>query len=269
MSIMIKNFSYQINDTLLFDNISFNVNEGEFVNIIGKSKCGKSTLSKILTGKILLNVSNTITVDNMNLSEKNFFYLRNHISFIPDNINDIFLHNTVYEEITFILKNLNYPHKQISQLVDEYVNLFNIKDIINRSIISLSGGEKYKVALISNIIHNPKYLIIDSDLSMLDNNTREEIYNILLKINYEKKVSIINMIKDLDWITFYGRNIVIHNKSIIVDVFGEDLFKNDKLLNDYDFKFKDIIDLSYKLKLYNLVSKLHIKTEDLVEDLWK
>lgn len=267
MSIIVKKLNYTINKQQIFNNLSLEIKNGEFINIIIKSNEGKTIFSKLLAGSIENN--NEIYIEDLLLNKENFSKIRANISLIPDNINHIFIKDTVFEEITFVLKNLNYTPKKISLLVDEFINLFNLNNIINRKISTLSGGEKYKVALVSNLIHSPKFLIIDSDFSMLDNNTRTDIYNTLINISITKGITIINMINSINISTINYRNIFISNGSIILDGYNNEVLDNEDLLQKNGFKFPTVLDLSYKLKLYNLVSKLHTNNDELVEDIWK
>lgn len=267
MSIIVKNLNYKMNDKQIFNNISLEIHNKEFVNLIIKSNEGKTLFSKLLTG--YLDTKNEIMIENNLLNKDNLAKIRYDISLIPDNINNIFIKDTVYEEITFVLKNLNYNPKVISKLVDEYIELFDIKKIINRQINTLSGGEKYKVALISNLIHSPKFLIIDTDFGMLDNYSKKFIYDKLLYLIDNKNISIINLINSINLHTISSRNIFIDNGDIILDGYENDIFEHEDLLQKSNFKFPTILDLSYKLKLYNLVSKLHTNNNELMEDIWK
>ena len=268
MSIVVKNLDFSINDQVIFKNLTFSINEGDFISIIGLSGSGKTLLSKILTGQLFTN-NNSIIIDNTILSPKSFNFLRNKISYIPENINAIIISKNVYEEITFSLRNLNFPLEKINLLVNEYVLLFKIKDLLYSNLDDLSGGELYKVGLISNLICNPKYLIIDNNLDMLDNNSKEEIYSILFYLNKKKGLTIINFSNNICFVNTLSNNIVLNNKSICLEFKGDELHNYEKELLEIGFKFPIIIDLSIKLKLYNLIDKIHIKSDELVVDIWK
>lgn len=170
----------------ILKDISFTINKGEFVHILGPNGGGKTTIIKIIAG-ILKPTSGQVVVNTDQIG-----YLPQHFKAKKG------FPATVFEVIySGFDKQYLIPKKEQIELIEYWLNIMNIKNYENKRIGDLSGGEQQRVFIIRALVRKPKLLILDEPTSALDPNFRQVFYSILDKLNNEG-VTILNITHDLD-----------------------------------------------------------------------
>jgi len=260
--IKIKNLNYKNFDNKLFNNFELNIEESDFMSIIGPNNAGKTTLIKILSG--LKKYEGTILIDNKELKE-NKKEIRKIISIVFDNPETQFIMDTVYNDIYLTAKNKKIDN--IDEEINKISKILKIENILDKSPQHLSGGEKQKVVLASALLGNPKILILDEALSMIDPISKKEIYEYLVKLNNEG-TTIINISSDIED-TLYSKNILILNNGTIESLdTKENTYNKENIFKKLQIELPFIIELSKKLSYYNLVNKDYYNEEELINKLW-
>ena len=195
-SIEFKNVSLTYDDTNItaLNNISFKVNPGETIAVLGKTGSGKSSIIN-LVARLYDSTNGTVLIDNNPITDINLTELRNQIGFVPQDpflFSDTIENNIKFgkenaskEEITNAGKNA-VIHENIIGFKDEY------NTILGERGVTLSGGQKQRVSIARAIIKNPKVLIFDDCLSAVDTETEEKILSNLEKVSKEKTTFIIS-----------------------------------------------------------------------------
>ena len=264
--ININKLTFRYLDKFIFDKFSLDIEKGSFVTITGPNGSGKSTLLKILTG--LVKTEADITICGLELNKENIYDIRKNIGVIFDNLDNTFISETIEDDLAFTLQNLCYTKEEMKDRIEEISTLLGIKSILNSRSNELSGGEKCKAALACAIIHNPKILILDEALSMIDENDKNNILKILKKLN-KRGMTIINVVHDLKESYYSDRLLIFSDGEIVLDGPPLKVMEYDKILNKLGISIPFEIELSLKLKLYGLVDKLYCNMEMLVNDLWQ
>ena len=183
------NFSYTPSKQII-KNVSFDINKGDFIGIIGLSGAGKSTLADIITG-LLPADSGEIIVDNTKLTQENFSKLRHIIGYVPQQIN--ILDKTIKENIVWgcekvdeqgVIKALKAA--QIYDVIEEYPNGINANIIIGSN--GLSQGQKQRLAIARALYRDPEIIILDEATSSLDVQVENEITEMLKNISKSKTI---------------------------------------------------------------------------------
>lgn len=191
-----KNVSFTYEDTSIeaLKNISFKVNKGETLAILGKTGSGKSSILSLLTRMYDIQTG-VILIDGKPLPQVNLYDLRDSIGIVPqdaflfsDSIkNNIkFGKETASDEEVIEAAKKAVVHENIIQFNQQY------DTILGERGITLSGGQKQRVSIARAIIKNPKILLFDDCLSAVDTETEERILNNLLKISKEKTTIIVS-----------------------------------------------------------------------------
>lgn len=211
----IENFSFTYpEEKRVINNISFGVNEGDFVVISGKSGCGKTTLLKHLKPSLKPEGK----IEGLVILDEEIENDDTKIGFVFQNPDDQIVMDKVWHEIAFGLENLAVPLKQMKRRVGEIVNYFNLQNIINKDTQSLSGGEKQLVNLASVMVMNPKVILLDEATAQLDPVNREEFIKILKQINDDFNVTIIFVEHQLEGLlNVANRLIVMDEGNIVID----------------------------------------------------
>lgn len=200
-----KSFRRGERDFFAIDNVSFDVNEKDFINIIGKSGSGKSTLLTLLSA-IIEPTSGDIFVEGKNFSsmndEEKSEYRNEFIGYVPQSLGTLPTLN--------VLDNVRLPYffkKREGDGVERarmLLDMCGILDLENDFCKNLSGGELKRVLIARALMNEPKILIADEPTSDLDSKTTIEIMNMLKEIN-EKGTTIIIVTHDNDLLKYGSR----------------------------------------------------------------
>lgn len=265
--IKINNLTYSYKNKNIFNNLNLNIKENTFITIAGSCGCGKTTLVKILAG--LIDDNFNIEINGLELNKKNIKEIRKSVGIVFENPDNSFIADTVEDEITFSLENIGFDKDEIKSIVKSISNELKIENLLELSPYSLSGGEKQIVALASALAINPRILMLDESLSMLDGIKKEEILKYLKKINKEKKITIINITQDLEE-SIYGKELLLINKgNIILNEKINKAFENEKTFKECNLELPFMALLSTKLKYYGLVDNVILDMDKMVNILWK
>lgn len=263
----INNLSFKYKDKLVFDNFNLKIEAGTFTTIIGLNGSGKSTLIKILLG--LVKAEGEIKVNDIILDKKTIKEIRRLIGVVFENPDNQFVAETVMDDIAFSLENLQMQSKSIKTKVKEIANYIGINHLLEKEPHSLSGGEKQLVALASALVHEPKILILDEALTMVDIRVRKQIYDILKDLHQNKKMTIINVTHDMDELLYSDDIILIDNGNLILKGPKEEVFLEEKTFNKLNLDLPFMVSLSIKLMYYGLIDHLIFDMNEMVNEIWK
>ncbi|MBR3791172.1 MAG: ABC transporter ATP-binding protein, partial [Clostridia bacterium] len=191
----IKNlsFTYPNQDKKALNEINLTVNEGEFVCIMGKSGCGKTTLLRLLKTALAPNgeICGSIYFMGNPISECDNYTEAQKIGFVMQNIEAQLVTDKVWHELSFGLENLGVPTGKIRARVAEMASFFGIGEWFYKDVCDLSGGQKQILNLASIMVMQPSVLILDEPTSQLDPISAMEFLKTLERINKELGTTII------------------------------------------------------------------------------
>lgn len=263
----IKSLTFRYKNKFIFNDFNLNVKRGSWVTIAGPNGAGKTTLVKILAG--LEKTYSDIKIFNKPLNKKNLYKIRREIGFVFDNPDNYFACETVEDELAFSLENMAVAPSTIKHKIDEISKLLKINKLLKENPYDLSGGEKQKVALACALMLEPRMLVLDESLLMIDIKEREEILKILKKYNKEKRVTILSFTHNLDESIYSDRLVVLNNGVIVVDGAFPYVFSEERVMRKIGLEVPFSIELSQKLRVYNVIDTLEVDLERLVSLLWK
>ncbi len=195
-------------DEWLFQELSFELNSGDWLTLIGKSGSGKSNVLKSIA-RLLNPTKGEIYLDNKNKNEYDISVYRQNISYVTQSTN--LFGDTVKDnlDLPYIIRN-----KEIN-IEDQYNGLKMIgldNNFLDRNINTLSGGEKQRIGLLRNILFPPKALLLDEISTGLDEDTKKIIWDIILRINKEHNTIILSVTHDEKEIDNANKIMLIENK---------------------------------------------------------
>ncbi|RZL41178.1 MAG: ABC transporter ATP-binding protein, partial [Pedobacter sp.] len=186
-------FTYEDTNIEALKNVSFSLNKGQTLAIIGKTGSGKSTILSLISRLYDVN-QGKITIDGTNIRDLNLYDLRNHMGVVPQ---DAFLFSdTIKNNIKFGNENATdeevYEAAKKAVVHDNIIN-FNLKyeTVLGERGITLSGGQKQRVSIARALIKDPEILLLDDSLSAVDTETEELILNNLLEFCQNKTTIIV------------------------------------------------------------------------------
>lgn len=227
--ISVKNLHVSYGKYEVLSDISFSINEKDYVAIIGPNGSGKTTLVKTLLNLIEPAKGQIIYKPDLN------------IGYLPQRIflNDALFPATVYEVVSMgILLNGNLfskVKKEYNEKINDILKTLGIEDLKNKKIGALSGGQQQRVLLARALVTSAKLLILDEPTSALDPLVREDFYKIIEKLNKDLGITILLISHDLSSSGKYTNKIILLNKKLLF--YGDyNKFKNS---NHAEFYYGD------------------------------
>lgn len=245
----INNLNFKYKKELLFENLNLKIKKGDFVTICGT---GKTTLVKLIKDR----------KNNKNI------VINGKMCILMSDLYNNFYDETVEKNIIRKLKNNKFSDKQIKEKMNEYIKNFNLKNILDYNPKYLSYGEKALISIIIALAENPDVIIFDETFSMIDLIKKEKILKYLKKYNKEKSMTIINFSNDLEE-SLFSKRIILMDKNIKLNKTIKKAFDNIDIYNDLNLELPFIVNLSNKLKYYDLVDNNFLDMDKLVNYLWK
>ncbi len=222
--------------TKAIDNISFEVEKGEFVAIMGASGSGKttllnciSTIDKVTSGHIYVGGDDITKLKGNNLNK----FRREELGFIFQDFN-LLDTLTAYENIALALSIQNVNSKEIEERVKKVANDLNIKDVLNKYPYQMSGGQKQRVSSARAIITNPKLVLADEPTGALDSKSAKMLLERFNYLNSELEATILMVTHDAFTASYASRVIFIKDGKIFNELIrGEDTRKEffDKIID--------------------------------------
>ena len=220
-----KYYGNKSNLTKAINNISFNIEKGEFVGIMGASGSGKTTLlnciatiDKVTAGKILINNQDITKLKGNKLNK----FRREELGFIFQDFN-LLDTLTAYENIALALTIQKVKPKEIETRVKDIANKLNITDILNKYPYQISGGQKQRVASSRAIITNPKLVLADEPTGALDSKSARQLLESFEDLNEKLNTTILMVTHDSFIASYANRILFIKDGKIFNELIkGED-----------------------------------------------
>ena len=222
--------------TKAIDNLSFNVEEGEFVAIMGASGSGKttllnciSTIDKVTSGHIYVAGNDITKLRGNNLNK----FRREELGFIFQDFN-LLDTLTAYENIALALSIQNIKEKEISDRIKRVAEELDINSVLDKYPYQMSGGQKQRVASARAIITNPKLILADEPTGALDSKSSKMLLEKLNYLNKENKATILMVTHDAFTASYSSRVIFIKDGKIFNEIRrGNDSRRDffDKIIN--------------------------------------
>lgn len=254
-AVEVKNLSFRYGKKVVFKNVSFDVEKGSFLTVLGKGGSGKSTLFKILSGQY----DNGGGVCYFGKSVK-YSLEKGYVGFISPFLNN-FEKSTVADEFIDVLKSKGKSLDNIKIEIGRVVKKIGIEDLLYSNFNDLSFKEKILVMIAYQILFRPKILILDNIFVYLDAEFKVAMREIK-RLN--KRMTIINLTNNTSE-CIYGDKTYVIGDDDICDVIK---LKSNYFI-DKGLRVPFMIMLSSRLKSYDLINDNYLDMEMLVDKLWK
>ena len=217
-------FAYE-KDRLVLRDLSFRIEDGEAVGLIGANGAGKSTVMKLLLG--LLQGEGKILVDGVEVKRDTLGEIRRKLGFVLQNSDNQMFMPTVYEDMIFAPLNYMLSREEADARVDAVLARLHLEDLKHRYNHKISGGEKRMAAIATILAMEPEAILMDEPSSALDPYNRRLVINTIRELSQTKLITS----HDLDLILdTCGRVILLSNGRIAADGPAQELLRDRALL---------------------------------------
>jgi ABC-type Fe3+/spermidine/putrescine transport system ATPase subunit len=221
----VKNLYKKYENQPLLRGVSFEVQKGETICLLGRSGSGKSTILRIIAG-IEAPESGDVFWTNQNLKDipvhkRKFGFMFQDYALFP--------HKNVFENVAFGLKMQNLPFDLIEEKVITVLNKVKMQEFSHRQVADLSGGEQQRVALARALAPEPRLLMLDEPLGALDRNLREQLMGELRLLLHASNIPAIYVTHDQEEaFTIGDRLVLLNDGQIIQNASPEDVYQTPK-----------------------------------------
>lgn len=252
--IEVKDYSYRYASTeeLVLKNITFTVNEGDFVGVVGCNRAGKSTLCKSIVGILPFvsggDWSGEIVIDGKSLNDTKGNGTTDVVGIVFQDAESQFTQQTVEDEIAFAMCNFGYERNQMRERVKFAAEACGLMGMLDRSPYHLSGGQQQRLAVASILALQPRVIILDESTSQLDPIGRDEIFRLVGELHRLGKTVIMvdhNIEKIADTV---DKVVVLHEGELVAYDGPHIVFGNKNLLNEHFVRVPQVTDAAIALR---------------------
>ncbi len=217
-------FSYE-KDRPVIEDLSFRIERGESVGLIGANGAGKSTVMKLLLG--LLSGEGKILVDGIEVNRASLSAVRRRLGFVLQNSDNQMFMPTVYEDMIFAPLNYGLSREEAERRVDAVLQQLGLQELKHRHNHRISGGEKRMAAIATILAMEPEVILMDEPSSALDPYNRRLVINTIRALPQTKLITS----HDLDMILDTCRRVILLDRGrIVADGPAEEILRNKELL---------------------------------------
>ena len=242
----------ELNESPVLNNLSLEINEGEFVAVLGHNGSGKSTFAKLLN-MILVPTEGDIYIDGKNIADENMsdddvLELRKKIGMVFQNPDNQLVATIVEDDVAFGPENLGIPSKEIRMRVDSSLRDLGMLEYAKHEPHKLSGGQKQRVAIAGIMAMMPKCIIFDESTAMLDPMGRKEVMSSIIRLNKEKNITIVMITHYMEEAAMADRIIVLDDGNMLLDGTPAEVFEHDSELKKCGLNVPQCTELIHRLR---------------------
>ena len=244
------------------DNVSLQIEAGQFIVILGHNGSGKSSLAKHINA-LLTPTEGTVWVDGIETTNnKRIWDIRQTAGMVFQNPDNQIVATMVEEDVAFGPENMAVPTDEIWRRVEKALGAVKMTAFRHKSPLKLSGGQKQRAAIAGIIAMEPKCIVLDEPTAMLDPVGRKEVIETLHQLNKEKKITIILITHHMNEAIDADRIFVMNKGKLVEQGTPKEIFSKVEEIKSYGLEVPQVTELGYMLKQSGLEIEDGILTVD-------
>lgn len=252
------------------DDVDLDVQEGDFVAILGHNGSGKSTLAKHINA-ILLPSEGTLYVDGKDTQdESKLWEIRQTAGMVFQNPDNQIIGTIVDEDVAFGPENMGVPQQEIWERVEQGLKAVGMWEYRSHSPNKLSGGQKQRVAIAGVVAMRPKCIVLDEPTAMLDPNGRKEVIRTVRELNQREHVTVLLITHYMEEVIHADKVIVMDQGKVVMQGTPREVFSHVEELKSYRLDVPQATLVAHELQKagLNLPDGI-LSNEELVQELEK
>lgn len=247
------------------NDVSLDIEEGQFIAVLGHNGSGKSTLAKHMNA-LLIPTEGTIWVGGMDTArQEDLWKIRRQAGMVFQNPDNQIIGTVVEEDVGFGPENMGIPTDEIWQRVGESLKAVGMTAYRHHSPNKLSGGQKQRVAIAGVMAMEPRCIVLDEPTAMLDPNGRKEVIRAVRELNRKKGVTVILITHYMEEVIHADKVYVMDSGQIVMEGTPKEIFSQVEALKSYRLDVPQVTLLAYELQKAGLaVPDGILTTEELV-----
>ncbi|AIY04033.1 cobalt ABC transporter ATP-binding protein [Planococcus sp. PAMC 21323] len=248
--------------------LSFSIQDGEWIALVGHNGSGKSTIAKLMNGLLFPQAGKVEAMGKL-MSEESLWDIRSQMGMVFQNPDNQFVGATVQDDVAFALENNGVPHEEMVVRVKEALHQVKMSDYLDHEPHHLSGGQKQRVAIAGALALRPRLLILDEATSMLDPQGRMEVIETIRELRKETGLTVISITHDLEEAALADRILVMNAGEKQLEGKPKEIFLSSNELTSLG------LDLPFSMRMTHLLREVgielqgeHMTEDELVDELW-
>ena len=230
------------------DDVSFEIERGQFICILGRNGSGKSTLARHLNALIVPDLG-SVWVDGIDTKDEDQVWdIRSDVGMVFQNPDNQIIASVVEEDVAFGPENMGVPTEKIRADVDKALRGVRMEDYAKASPNRLSGGQKQRVAIAGILAMHPDCIVLDESTAMLDPRGRGEVMQTVRKLNKEDGITIISITHYMDEALYADRIFVMNKGKVVMEGKPKEIFSKTEELESIGLRLPQICRLAYELR---------------------
>ena len=266
-----KNVSFSYDDTnngkRAVKGLSFKIEEGEFVAMLGHNGSGKSTVAKLMNALLIPTDGEVIVNGNNTKNEKTLFEIRKTVGTVFQNPDNQMIATIVEDDIAFGPENIGLSREEIGNRIEFALKSVGMEKYRHATPFNLSGGQKQRIAIAGVLAIKPRLLVLDESTAMLDPKGRREVLNVIRKLNKEEGIAVVLITHYMDEAAEFDRVLVLNDGALVLEGTPREVFKEDRLLDVIGLKLPRPNKLANYIKENGFDVGEVLTTEELLEGL--
>ena len=248
------------------DEVSLDIEPGQFIAILGHNGSGKSTLAKHMNA-LLVPSDGTMWVDGMDTKEEEHLWdVRQSAGMVFQNPDNQIIGTVVEEDVGFGPENLGVPTEEIWQRVEDSLKAVGMIEYRHHSPNKLSGGQKQRVAIAGVMAMRPKCIVLDEPTAMLDPNGRKEVLRSVMELRKREHITVILITHDMEEVVDADHVFVMDHGHVVMQGTPREIFSQVDTLKHYRLDVPQVTILADELRKRGLdIPAGVLKKEELVE----
>lgn len=250
-------FTYAGQSAPAIENVSMQINDGEFYGIIGSAGAGKTTMASIINGAVPHcqkgDFYGTVQVDGADTFESTLTDLSQSVGTVFQDVDASMVSSVVEDEILFGLENLGCPRESIEARLAEALTDLGISELRHRQIADLSGGQKQKVVIAAVLAIKPLTLILDEPTGALDPASSLRVFQLLKSLNMHFGITVVVIEQKIGLLAQFAQKLAVMDQgSIILDGPVDQVLSHSAQLKEAGVNVPRVTDLSIELSAAGL-----------------
>lgn len=244
------------------ENFEFDSDLNNFITFIGKGN------DRIIKNLLNINKKHFISIDSIQVTEKTHDFLKRKITFIQNKYLNIFLAETLKDEIAFGLESFSMKKDEMRIIIEKITTELKINHLLEKDPYSLGISDKVKLKIACALVCKPRILVLENILDELDYLDKKLVVKILKNFIKEKNI-VLNFSCNIEESLFGNKIIVSDELKILLDGKTISVLNEEKILKRLGLGLPFIIELNKYLMDYEILSKYELDKKKLVDEIWK
>ncbi len=264
--ITLDGVSFAYDQTPVINNVSFSIEKGEYVAVIGHNGSGKSTLAKLLNALVKAQEGKVIVDGIIAEDKKSTFEIRKKVGVVFQNPDNQLVASIVEDDIAFGPENLGVKREEIGKRIDFALKAVGMEKFRKSSPERLSGGQKQRIAIAGVLALMPEVLVLDESTAMLDPIGRKEVLDVVKKLNKENNTTVINITHYMDEVVDCDKVIVLNDGKVALIGTPREIFAHKEKLVSMGLELPTSAIIAQKLRDKGVQIKDDVLTEKELKD---